>query len=108
MAFKDQYIVGDFENTYTEAILSDFYTGSHPYAPFTIGALSDAVGLFHTNPELYYVPKQEALEEFNETFGDELYMIEEHVADGHGDLASFGYSNELKSTDESVGRSQRG
>jgi len=26
-------------------------------------------------------------------------MIEEHAGDNHGDLASFGYSNELKSTD---------
>ncbi len=99
MAFKEQYIVGDFENTYTEDILSDFYTGAHPYAPFTIGPLSDAVGLFHTNPVLYYVPKQPALEEFNKTFGDELYMIEEHAGDGHGDLESFGFSNELKSTE---------
>ncbi|NNJ88935.1 MAG: phosphoesterase, partial [Eudoraea sp.] len=99
MAFKEQYIVGDFENTYTEDILSDFYTGAHPYAPFTIGPLSDAVGLFHTNPVLYYVPKQPALEEFNKTFGNELYMIEEHAGDGHGDLESFGFSNELKSTE---------
>jgi len=102
MAFKDQYIVGDFENTYTEAILSDFYTGSHPYAPFTIGVLSDAVDIFHTNPKLYYVPKQDALEEFNESFGDELYMIEEHVSDGHGNLASYGYANEIDSTDDLI------
>jgi hypothetical protein len=99
MAFKEQYIVGDFENTYTESILSDFYTGSHPYAPFTIGPLSDALGLFHTNPVLYYVPKQPALEEFNRSFGDELYMIEEHAGDGHGNLESFGFANELKSTE---------
>ena len=99
MAFKDQYVVGQFEDTYTEDVLLDFYTGSHPYAPFTIGELSDAVGLYHTNPVLYYVPKQPALKEFNEEFGDELYMIEEHAGDGHGDLKSFGYSDELKSTD---------
>ena len=99
MAFQDQYVMGDFENTYTENLLLDFYTGSNPYGPFTTGELSDAVGLFHTNPVLYYVPKQSALKEYNQSFGDELYMIEEHAGDGHGDLESFGYSNELKSTD---------
>ena len=100
MAFKDQYIVGDFEKTYTENLLLDFYTGSHPYAPFTIGVLSDALDIFHTNPVLYYVPKQSALKGFNTDFGDELYMIEERTADGHGNLKSFGYANKLLSTND--------
>ena len=93
MAFKDQYIEDQFDDTYTESLLLDFYTGAHPYAPFTIGSLSDAVELYHSNPVLYYVPKQTALEGFNLEFGDELYMIEEHASDGHGNLKSFGYAN---------------
>ncbi|TLP82688.1 metallophosphoesterase [Maribacter sp. ACAM166] len=99
MAFQDQYVLDDLKETYTQELLQDFYTGAHPYGPFTTGILSDAVNLYHTNPVLYYVPKQPALKEYNESFGDELYMIEEHTGDGHGDLASFGYANELKSTD---------
>jgi hypothetical protein len=99
MAFQDQYVLDDLKETYTQELLQDFYTGSHPYGPFTTGILSDAVGLYHTNPVLYYVPKQPALKEYNDSFGDELYMIEEHAGDGHGNLASFGFSNELKSTD---------
>lgn len=99
MAFQDQYVLEDLKETYTQEILQDFYTGAHPYGPFTTGILSDAVGLYHTNPVLYYVPKQPALKQYNESFGDELYMIEEHAGDGHGNLASFGYANELKSTD---------
>ncbi len=100
MAFKDQYIEGQFDGTATERLLQDFYTGSHPYAPFVTGELSDAVNLYHTNPILYYVPKQNALESFNADFGDELYMIEEHVSDGHGNLKSFGNSNKIESTDD--------
>ncbi|WP_344789156.1 metallophosphoesterase [Postechiella marina] len=99
MAFKDQYIEGQFEGTATESLLLDFYTGSHPYAPFTTGILSDALDLYHTNPVLYYVPKQAALTNFNDDFGDELYMIEEHVSDGHGNQKSFGFSNTIESTD---------
>ncbi|MFD0798887.1 metallophosphoesterase [Maribacter chungangensis] len=98
MAFQDQYVLDDLKDTYTQEILEDFYTGSHPYAPFVIGKLSDPVGIYHTNPILYYVPKQNTLGNYNDIFGDELYMIEEHTGDGHGDLASFGFSNDLKST----------
>jgi len=100
MAFKDQYIKGQFEGTVTESIIQDFYTGSHPYAPFVTGDLSDAVNLYHTNPVLYFVPKQNALASFNQDFGDELYMIEEHVSDGHGNLKSFGNSNKIESTND--------
>jgi hypothetical protein len=98
--FKDQYIKGQFENTSTQNLILDVFTGAHPYAPFAIGTLADAVGVYHTNPVLYYVPKQNALKQYNADFGDELYMIEEHTSEGHGDKASFGYQNELISTDD--------
>ncbi|UOY04820.1 metallophosphoesterase [Muricauda sp. SCSIO 64092] len=103
LAFQEKYVVGEFEDTFTESILLDFYTGSHPYAPFAVGTLSDAVGIFHTNPKLFYIPKQKALKGFNVDFGDELYMIEEHVSEGH-DLDSFGKTEKIESTDDFIGK----
>lgn len=100
VAFKDQYVEGQFSETYTESLLLDVFTGSHPYAPFTIGELADAIDVYHSNPVLFFVPKQKALGEFNTDYGDELYMIEERSADGHGDEKSFGYANEIISTDD--------
>lgn len=100
VAFKDQYVEGKFDGTATENLLSDIFTGSHPYAPFTIGRLSDAIGVYHTNPVLYYIPKQNSLGQFNAEFGDELYMIEERASSGHGDKASFGFANKVISTDD--------
>ena len=99
--FKDQYVEGQFDgNTFTESLLYDVFAGSHPYAPFTIGDLSKAAGVYHTNPKLYYVPKQKALGVYNDEYGDELYMIEERAANNHGDKASFGFSDKLISTDD--------
>ncbi|WP_372746114.1 metallophosphoesterase [Lutibacter sp.] len=99
VAFKNQYVEGQFDDTLTEELLLDIYTTSHPYAPFTIGTLADAIDVYHTNPTLYYVPKQNALSYFNEEFGNELYMIEEHASDNHT-IKSFGYSKELIGTDD--------
>nr|WP_299072626.1 metallophosphoesterase [uncultured Allomuricauda sp.] len=98
IAFQEQYIIGDFQDSFTQKLLLDFYTGAHPYAPFTLGPLSDAIGLYHTNPKMYYIPKQNALGEYNSDFGDGLYMIEEHVSEGHDDLESFGKTNKIEST----------
>ena len=98
--FKDQNVDGLFDDTATENLILDVFTASHPYAPYTISTLSDAVGLFHTNPKLYYVPKQNALKSYNKEYGDALYMIEERAASGHGDLTSFGHANKVISTDD--------
>ena len=62
--------------------------------------MASAAEVYHTNPVLYYVPKQKALGQYNDDFGDELYMIEEHTSEGHADKASFGYQNDLESTDD--------
>ncbi|NAS31346.1 phosphoesterase [Flavobacteriaceae bacterium R38] len=98
VAFKDQFIQEDYKDTYSEKLLLDFYTTAHPYAGLTVGEMADAIGVFHANPSLYFVPKQNALGIYNQSYGDELYYIEERVDSGHGDLKSFGYSNEIIST----------
>ncbi|MBE8726974.1 metallophosphoesterase [Flavobacterium hungaricum] len=100
VAFKDQYVVNDFQNTYAEDFLFDFYTTSHPYASFVTGSMSDKIGLAHTNPVLYYVPKQNGLGEFNAGFGDQLYMVEERPADNHLDAKNFGNPSNIISTDD--------
>jgi hypothetical protein len=98
--FKDQYIEGQFDDTATEKLILDVFTGAHPYAPFVVGDLADAIGVYHTNPVLYYVPKQEALGKYNDDFGGELYMIEEHTSEGHSNKSSFGYQDKLISTSD--------
>lgn len=104
LAFPDQYIMGEFEGTTPVNFLQDLYTGAHPYAPFTLGPLSDSLKIYHTNPQLFYVPKQPALGSYNRDFGDELYMLEEHASSGHDTLGSFGYARNIESTYELLDR----
>ena len=100
VAFKNQPIEKDFDNTYAERFLLDFYTASHPYTPFAVGNLAEAVNIPHTNPQLFYVPKQNTLGEYNATYGDELYMIEERPMDGFKNYESFGNPQAIISTDD--------
>jgi predicted phosphodiesterase len=96
--FKDQYIEGKFNNTATEALVMDAFTGSYPYAPFVIPALSDAIGMYHLNPKLYYIPKQKALGDFNDEFGDELYLLEEQASDDNVELNKPNFTGNVIST----------
>ncbi len=100
VAFKDQSVENDFRNTYAENFLLDFYTTSHPYTPFIVGDLAAAAGINHTNPKLYYVPKQNSIAQFDEEYGDGLYMIEERPANGFEKLASFGKPDAIVGTDD--------
>ena len=102
LVFRDQYIGNQLDDTFVSNLILDVFTGAHPYAPFIVGDLADAIGVYHTNPVLYYVPKQKGLGAFNSGFGDELYMIEEHTSEGHSDKASFGYQNKLLSTNDMI------
>ena len=96
--FPDAFIDDKLDNTVIDKFLSDFYTTSNPYAAFAIGGLSSPVGINHTNPILYYIPKQKTLGKFNKDFGDELYMIEEHVGGTQIGLESFGKPKDILST----------
>jgi hypothetical protein len=100
VAFKDQFIAKEFEDTYAEDFLFDIYTTAHPYMPFTVGNLADKIGVAHTNPLLYYIPKHKALGRFNTDFGDELYMVEERPNDSQTEVKSFGNPSAILGTDD--------
>ncbi len=100
VAFKDKFIQDEFRDTFTEDVILDFYTSAHPYASLAVAELSDAVGIYHTNPELLYVPKQVALGKYNDTYGDELYIIEERPDNGFLDVESFGNPDAIDSTED--------
>ena len=100
VAFRDQVITQDFENTYAENFLLDFYTTSHPFAPFAVGHLADFVGISHSNPQLFYIPKQKILGDYNSEYGDELYMIEERAAGSQIELETFGDASDIISSSD--------
>ncbi|WP_373059596.1 metallophosphatase [Zunongwangia sp. H14] len=97
---KEHYVEEIADSTVAEGIIQDFYTTAHPYAPFAVQELSEDINLYHSNPKIYYVPKQEALGIYNEGYGDKLYMLEEHVGDENKDFETFGSPDDIISTSD--------
>lgn len=97
---KEHYVLEMMENTIAEDILQDFFTTAHPYAPFAVNDLLKAVDLYTPNPSLYYLPKQKNLNIFNEDYGDNLYMLEEHVGDENKEFKTFGSPDDIISTSD--------
>lgn len=102
VVFKDTYIQDQFEQTEVENLILDFYTAAHPYAFLAIPELSDAAELFHTNPKLFYIPKHKYMGDFNTDYGGELYMLEERPEDNYTDDKTFGYADDIESTQDVI------
>ena len=101
-SFQDKFVTERLSETSIDRMMLDFFTTAHPYTPLAVGELSQAVDIFHANPKVYYVPKQKTLGVFNDTFGDELYLIEERVASNQKELESFGKPEDIISTDDVI------
>lgn len=100
LVFKEDYMEKEFENTVIEDFILDFYTTTHPYYPFVINELAQPLGIYHTNPKLYYIPKQNILGKYNANFGDELYMVEERPMKKFSDADNFGRPNDIINTSD--------
>ncbi|WP_378185157.1 ShlB/FhaC/HecB family hemolysin secretion/activation protein [Aquimarina sp. W85] len=87
------YTAEDYKNTMAEDLISDFFTTTHPFMQLVIDPLAKAVDVNHSNAELYYIPKQERLGEFNTDFGDELYFIEERPSEEQKNFEGYNRAN---------------
>lgn len=78
----------------------NFYTASHPYAQMAIPDMAKAIGVFYTSPQLFYIPKQENLGNFNENFGNDLYLISVAPSEKSEGEALFEYPDDVETTDD--------
>jgi hypothetical protein len=75
------YTQEDYEDTWTEKVISDFFTTAHPFMQLTVNPMAKAVGINHSDTQLFYVPNQKTLGAYNDEFGGELYFIERRPSD---------------------------
>lgn len=59
-----------------ENIVVDGISAQHPFAAILAAELAEKANVLHTSPQMVFVPKQSRLGEFNEKFGNRLYLLE--------------------------------
>lgn len=92
-----------FTETFVKDIVVDNFSAAHPLATLVVPPMADAIGVYHTNPEIYYVPKQAGLDTYNDDYANELYLVEERPDDDvWQEKASFGKPDEIVSTSKAV------
>lgn len=85
----------DMDGTFISRIAKDQVSIGHPYAAYTITPMIKAAGIYHTLPEIVFVPKQPSLNEYSDEYGDQLYLFEERPDENQEDADNFGNSKNL-------------
>lgn len=89
-----------FHNTFIEDIVDDEISMSHPYAALTVPLMAEAAEIRHTNPAYIFVPEQPALDSFNKTYGNKLYLLEQRPDGDWSDAANLGNFTDFLSSEK--------
>jgi hypothetical protein len=89
-----------FLGTFIERQVNDEVSMSHPYAAITVPGMAESAGIYHTNPQFVYLPRQAALDTFNNKFAGKVYVFEQRVKGNWKNAGNLGNFEDYYDTDE--------
>jgi hypothetical protein len=90
----DKLVPYPFNKTFLTNFADKQLTAGNPYGAFTLAPMEEAIGIYHSNPELFYIPKQPALVEYND-LGNQVYLLEERPDEDWSSLDSYGNAKNI-------------
>ena len=81
-----------------EDLVEYYFTSAHPFAFLAVPVLEESLGLYHTNPTLYFLPAQEQLSPYNDEIGNQLVLFRERADEDWSTSESLGRSTNIVST----------
>ncbi|MTB50881.1 hypothetical protein [Lewinella sp. W8] len=90
-----QLLPSILERSFAADLAKDQFTAIHPYAPLALPPMQQKLGLFGADPLLYYIPKQNALGQYNTNFGGEMYWLEQRPDEDWSGTRFFGGSKDI-------------
>ena len=106
--YPEKALENALHGTYYSDILKDQISSSHPFGALAIPKMADAIGVYHTNPKLVYLPDDPRLGVFRETMSDALYIFEERPDDDWSQYGHFGNSKNIVSSSNVLRKIQNG
>ncbi|WP_157781089.1 hypothetical protein [Hymenobacter sedentarius] len=79
-------------------LMKDQTSAGQPYGAYVAAQLAEAVGVYHTNPQLIFLPNDRHLGKFRDGYANALYLLEERPEGNQHALATFGYSPDVVSS----------
>ena len=91
-------VPGALKNTFASDLAQDQISSAHPYGALTIPRMADAIGVFHMEPKLFYVPTTPLLGRYMQEFGGMLALFEMRPDEDLSGFSQFGFADEAVST----------
>lgn len=87
-----------FVKTFADDLVQDQISSAHPYGALMIPDMAKAIGIYHTNPQLVYMPYTTLLGPYIQQLGGKLGIIEVRPDADLSDFKSFGNAKNAVST----------
>lgn len=87
-----------FQKVLVGPVVKDQNANAHPYAPLTLPPMAEALGIYHTNPQLRYIPFEADLGKHHETFAGMMAILEHRPAGDQSQFEYLGASEKVVST----------
>ena len=93
-----QLLPKTLRRTFAADFLQDQISSSHPYGALAVPKMADAVGVYHANPKLVFVPEDPAFGKYQYTVDNEMMLYEERPNDEAAGDPNFGGGEDVKGT----------
>lgn len=98
--FAEGALPEPMRQTFAKDLVQDQISASNPYGALPAAVLAEYAGVFHTNPEVVYVPLDPMFGQYVDDMRSGLFLFEERPAKDCSDIKSFGYSKKVVGTDD--------
>ncbi len=62
--------------TSARSLVEDNFLSAHPFAALALPPMQEALGIYHNDPKLFFVPKQARMQVYNKILGNEVFLLE--------------------------------
>ncbi len=96
--YPERNIPPSLSSPFINTVLEEVIAASHPYAALAVPPMANAIGVYHTNPKIVYIPDDPRLGQYRGTHANTLALFEERPDDNWANADYFGNSEDIEST----------
>ncbi len=89
-----------FVKTFADDLVQDQISSANPYGSLVVPGLAKAIGVYHTNPQLVYMPYSTILGPYIQEVGGKMGIIEIRPDENLSRLKEFGYTKNAIGTEK--------
>jgi hypothetical protein len=98
--YTEKLIPLELQKSLAADVIQDQISGANPYGAFAIPPLAEAIGIYHTNPKMVFIPNDPRFGEYTELLKGTVALYEERPNDEAAVEPHFGLGEDVKGTDD--------